>query len=82
MIHIVMGRTGEYDDREFWAVVAFHSKRKASNYAKLATAQAAAAFAALPSKYSELPAPIALDPGIRMDYTGTSYNVLSVKIGD
>lgn len=84
-IWIVMGSTGEYSDRTEWPVVAFTTESAAK-----------ARIAALDVKMQEIPQHwrenrwehedeikahmASLDPGFRMDYTGTRYFVYEVPV--
>ena len=76
-ISIVMGTTGEYSDRSEWPVRAFLTARRAEKYA-LAAKQRADVIAQEHGGMDILQQkPNELDPGMRMDYTGTEYFVVA-----
>ena len=81
-ISIVMGTTGEYSDRSEWPVRAFLTARRAETYA-LAAKQRANEIAhehggpRLVSQEILGPKPNELDPGMKMDYTGTDYFIIA-----
>ena len=76
-ISIVMGTTGEYSDRSEWPVRAFLTARRAEKYA-LAAKQRADVIAKEHGGMDILQQkPNELDPGMRMDYTGTEYFVVA-----
>jgi len=81
-IHIVMGKTGEYDDRRQWSVIAYFDEAKTKEYVSKANRRAKEIFDkqgnifAIPSGQNEF------DPNMKMSYTGTNYFYYTVPIAD
>ena len=80
-IHIVFGRTGEYDDFRDWVVKAFTSQEKAQDLVTAASKRAREIFqtwAITPdgdtSEQNEF------DPEMEMDYTGTLYYITKCEL--
>ena len=73
-IYVVIGKTGEYADRQEWLVKAFSTKEKARKHARLCARDAKEfqkfredEFKSPSNGYS------VHDPYMVMDYTGTEY---------
>ena len=82
-IHIVMGATGEYGDYTEWPVIAYFDREKANERARLAQEKANEIFKELKGKYyllegGENP----YDEQMAMDYTGSFYDVITIKLVD
>lgn len=74
-----MGTTGEYSDRNEWAVMAFFDKSLAQDHVLKADRRAKELFATrktLKKVQNEF------DPEMQMDYTGTSYFIYEVPIAE
>lgn len=72
-IWIVEGTTGEYSDRDDWAVVAYKSKKKAEDHVRNAMLRAKEIEESRESRYHAAEGVNQFDPKMRMDYTGTEY---------
>ena len=80
VVYVVMGSTGEYSDREEWAVVAFTSENAAKRRVEEATRRANEIMVMRPSRYHAPEGLNEFDPGMQMDYTGTSYSYMIVEL--
>lgn len=75
-VHVVMGTTGEYSDRDEWLVRAFVSRRRAEKFALACKVRANEIVAKYPDSRWDIPkGEHEMDPGFRADYTGTDYFV-------
>lgn len=82
-IYLVIGETGEHGDREEWPVIAYLSKRRARTHARRAAKRAADIHARPDFSCVEPRAEKSeYDPNLRIDYTGTTYRVEEVPLGD
>ena len=85
-VWVVMGTTGEYSDRNEWAVVAFTDKAKAESRIVACTQEANRRFtdSRTPDESNDWSSydikNNALDPEMKMGYTGTSYFFYEVEI--
>ncbi len=82
-IYVVMGTTGEYSDRTEWPVLAYLSKPQAEEHVEKASARARELFALRGGRYmTNNPEVNEHDPSFTMDYTGTTYYVMPVNVGE
>lgn len=82
LIYVVVGVTGEYEDRTEWNVVAYFDADAAAEHAEKANkfAEHFCKFRVIQGLDLTLK-PNPWDENMRMDYTGTSYRVDEVKLG-
>lgn len=83
-IHVVIGSTGEYSDRDEWLVAAYPDLTLAEEHVGIASDRARELFAATksdPDPWGARRSSVNVyDPNGRMDYTGTSYWVAIVEL--
>ena len=79
-LHVVIGRTGEYSDRDEWMVAAYADEALAQRHATLAS-DVARTFEGTDWDVRDA-ATNQYDPHMRIDYTGTSYYVCAVPMFD
>jgi len=82
ILYVVMGRTGEYSDREEWPVLAFFNHAAAQDYVEKASGRARELESTRAGPYTPPPGVNEYDREMRMDYTGTSYYLLEVLTAD
>ncbi len=82
-VYVVFGYTGEYSDRSEWPVCAYLDGSLAEEHAKRAVEEALKIEGKRGSRYSML-SPLngtnPYDPGMKMDYTGTWYDVVVTEL--
>lgn len=85
-VHIVQGRTGEYEDRQLWNVAAFTDMDAALKLVRKLNAETTKLGLADRHNFEVRPEALAklreLDPQAQVDYTGTSYDFTSVELHD
>jgi hypothetical protein len=88
-IYIIVGSTGEHSDYSEWIVKAFLNKNEANEFLLLLNDYSMNLLTQLnfiaennTSKYWEFirNAKIDLDPNFKMDYTGTTYNIVETEL--
>ena len=79
-VFVVMGTTGEYSDRNEWAVMAYLDESAAQKHVVNADRRAKEIFATCADRYSVERGANEFDPDMRMDYTGTSYFIYTVPL--
>jgi hypothetical protein len=84
-IHVVMGTTGEYSDRGEWPVRAYFDEGLAQAHVANATEAARVFYAERNAKphnpdYRVPTGANPYDPDMAMDYTGTTYYLLTVQL--
>lgn len=93
-IYVVMGSTGEYADQTSWSVNAFKTKRKAKAFINKCTKEYLRIRSLVFSDYPEdtkdnsifyrrwnmAEYPNAVDPNMRLDYTGVEYSFYVVEL--
>lgn len=79
-VHIVMGTTGEYSDRNEWAVKAYLDESLAQEHVNNAERRAAEIYATRENRYRVEKGVNEFDPKMGMDYTGTHYYLMSVEL--
>jgi hypothetical protein len=79
-VYVVMGTTGEYSDRNEWAVMAYLDEAAAQEHVVNADRRAKELFATRPDRYSIEKGANEFDPDMSMDYTGTSYFIYTVPL--
>lgn len=82
-VYIVMGETGEYSDQNIWTVKAFSDQLKAEQFMDECNKESDKIFYEY-KKYNtpRLELKHSLDPNFEIDYTGTSYFVTKVELGE
>lgn len=81
-IFVVMGTCGEYSDRNEWAVMAYFSEAKAQEHVVNADRRAKELYATHESRWQIAGGANQFDPNMQTDYTGTSYFIYTVPLGD
>lgn len=81
-VFVVMGTTGEYSDRDEWAVYWFTTEAAAMDYAARARIFANELLARGRYDADGKLRRSDLDPHFCMDYNGTDYFVVAVESGD
>lgn len=85
-IYVVMGTTGEYEDRKEWLVMAFtkedKAKRHADDCAGYALENGVSAQHFNYDNKSEIIENNPYDAHMQIDYTGTRYYYEKVELGD
>lgn len=85
-IYVVMGTTGEYSDNIEWAVVYFTDETDAQTFVTLAEAESRVEYEACQESETvwecRRDVKHSMDPEFRMDYTGTTYFVHEVGLGE
>lgn len=76
VVYLVVGETGEYSDREEWPVAVFSDEDKAKLFRDLCAEVVKGSERTSHEKRTKLKSPY--DPNLRVDYTGTSYDVVEV----
>ena len=79
-VFVVMGTTGEYSDRNEWAVMAYLDEAQAQEHVVNADRRAKELFATRQDHYSIEKGANEFDPDMSMDYTGTSYFIYRVPL--
>jgi hypothetical protein len=79
-VFVVMGTTGEYSDRNEWAVMAYLDEDKAQEHVVNADRRAKELFATHQDCYSIERGANEFDPDMSMSYTGTSYFIYKVPL--
>ncbi len=79
-ITLVMGRTGEYSDRNEWFVRAFADEAKAIEFCKELNSYVIGSSDWDYDTKKEFEHP--LDPKCKIDYTGTDYTVFDIDFDD
>jgi len=84
IVYIVVGNTGEYDDRYAWNAKAFSSKEKADDLVGALNKLTEGARDLTYKERSKLEEKIckSLDPMCSIDYTGTYYNIQQLEVED
>ena len=80
LIYVVFGTTGEYSDRTEWLIKAFTTEEAAKELVAKATQRANELIATAPNRYSIKEGSNEFDPGMQVDYTGTSYFYEKVEL--
>ncbi len=79
-VFVVMGTTGEYSERNEWAVMAYLDEAAAQEHVVNADRRAKELFATRQDLYSIEKGANEFDPDMSMDYTGTSYFIYTVPL--
>ena len=79
-VFVVIGTTGEYSDRNEWAVMAYLDESAAQEHVVNADRRAKEIFATRADRYSVERGANEFDPDMSMDYTGTSYFIYTVPL--
>ena len=83
MIYLVQGTTGEYDDYQEWITKAFFKKKSADAYCKKLNAIAATFVSSARYEGGNIEDRLQkLDKQARVDYTGTGYAVMPLKVSN
>lgn len=82
-VHTVFGSTGEYSDREEWAVTSYLEEEIAKDHVVRATERAKEFEVIRKDMYTDPPEGWnEHDPKMMMDYTGTRYYYITTEIAD
>lgn len=82
VVFVVSGTTGEYSDREEWAVCAYEDEALAKEHVLKAQQRGRELFDAGQYSYSPDEPTSIYDPFIRISYTGVSYRYDPVQVRD
>ena len=82
LVYLVVGTTGEYSDREEWPVRAYLLEANAVRHRDAAEAAAATIHREREDRYSVPHGVNPHDPDMKMDYTGTHYEIWMAELGD
>ena len=84
IVYIVVGNTGEYDDRWKWKVKSFTSKEKADSLCEALNVLVKDSKGLDWDERDKLMESIqqSLDPMCSIDYTGTYYNIEQLEVED
>jgi hypothetical protein len=74
-IFLVIGETGEYEDRREWVVCAYRNYEQAYQHAKMADEESSKLFQERDEKFTTIKHKGVYDENMVIDYTGTSYFV-------
>jgi hypothetical protein len=79
-VYVVMGQTGEYSDMREWPVKAFLDLARAEELVVNALNRAKEIEEERPSEYHVAEGINEFDPEMKMDYTGTNYYIMDVRL--
>lgn len=79
-VYVVVGSTGEYSDHREWYVKVFLSRVKAEAFVEAVSAEYRTIRGKYDSYYKIPDGLNLLDPAMQIDYTGTNYNLVEVKL--
>lgn len=90
VLYLVIGECGEYDDWRTWNVIAYRTKKAATEHVRQARAWAKAFEQKFRAKWGdewwlhshEDKTPNPFDPKFNTDSTGTKYSITKLPLGD